>query len=141
MLEKYVNKEIEILLSSGVKVTGKLMEATKLMLIMKNKENKIFHVFTHKIDTFAIEGDDEEKLFPKLNIFMCKNEEHNCKGAKFMTCKDDLTIDKVDCPCDKKKLKCEFGLVGDFFQLPRKIQMAFLEGMSTKTTPIKVDDK
>ena len=92
---------------------------------------KILRVPKRSICVFAVSDEDQKSKY-KVWIYMCKNDTTGCKGIKYLSAKESLTLN--DIPCGSKgDCECDFGKVGNFFDLPKEVQPAFLEGL--KTTP------
>ncbi len=134
---KLIGRKIEMMLDMG-KITGYVIaESPSLMSIKDEKTSEIINIPFHKWGIFKVLD------APVLNIyiFMCKNESINCKGVKCLSSKKTQTIKDVSCKAKKLDCgdyNCDFGFVGNIFELPLEIQGAFLDGMKTDI-PIQVN--
>jgi len=133
---KLIGRKIEMMLDIG-KITGYVVaESPSLISIKEEKTSELLNIPFHKWGIFKVL--DAPKL--EVYIFMCKNECMNCKGVKILSLKKDESFDRIFCNAKKvgeKDFACDFGLIGNIFELPVEIQCAFLDGMMTKI-PIQV---
>ena len=94
---------------------------------------KILHIPKRSICLYAVTEEDQSDK-NKVWIYMCKNDITGCKGTKCLSAKDNLSLSNIPCG-SKGECECDFGKVGNFFDLPKEIQAAFLEGLRTIPPP------
>ena len=133
-MKEYIGKKIDMFIDDN-KLVGELLDVRPFEIIIKT-EDKIIHIPLYKIGMFSIVEEDVNTIVnankPVVNIYMCKNDEAGCKGVKLLSLDDNVKISCVACDYDKKA-GCDFGRIGNLYELPEKIQMAFLNGMATQT--------
>lgn len=136
---KIKGRKIEMMLDIG-KITGYVLEESpSLMSIKDEKTSEIINVPFHKWGVFKVLN----APVIETRIYMCKNDSLNCKGVKFLSSKKEQTIKEIMCKAKKigcGDCDCDFGFVGNLFELPLEIQAAFLENMKTDI-PIEINIK
>ena len=140
-MKDYIGKKMEMLID-GQKLTFEVINVLEYEIIAKSKD-KVVHIPLNKIGMYSVAGEKINDFKAKkrtINIYMCKNDVVDCSGVKMLSLKDDLTIDCIACKFNKNE-DCEFAKVGNLYDLPPEIQLAFLNGMATPTAPISIDNK
>ena len=137
-MKEHIGKQIEMLID-GTKLNFELVDVQPHEIVAKSKD-KIIHIPFIKMGLYSVVDEDVKiaKANKKsINIFMCKNDGIGCNGVKILSLNKDESIDSVRCKFNKNK-ECEFGKIGNLFDLPDNIQLAFLHGMATQTKPINL---
>ena len=95
----------------------------------KERDERVF--FIKNIFSYQIVGEGTTGGYSGLKVYVCKNDEINCKG-KVLLSSNECHIKDMKCDiCNNPKInfKCDFGCIGALEILPTQVQRILFEGM------------
>lgn len=129
---KHLNgKKIKIFDTVGHEHEGVCTGATDdiVKILEENAtDEKVF--FIKNIYAYTIVGEGTSGGYSGLKVYICKNDEINCKGRVLLSA-NECHIKDMNCPiCNSRtNFKCDFGCIGALEVLPSKVQRLLFEGM------------
>lgn len=96
------------------------------MMISDSKDERIF--FIKNIFAYEVVGEGTSGGYSGLNVYICKNDEINCKGKILISTKENHIKDMKCEICNKNTdFKCNFYCLGALEVIPSKIQRILLD--------------
>jgi hypothetical protein len=140
-------KKIKIFCVNGKSVTGLCTGGSDdTVKILEDGKTDEMIVFVRNIFSYVIVGEGCTGGYSGLNVYVCKNEDINCKGRIKLSL-NPITINDMGCKvCTAKTVegtgfKCDFGNLGAMEVLPTNIQKVLFDGMLVEKNKKVIKDE
>lgn len=128
-------KKIKIYCLNGKSVSGLCTGATDdIVKILEDGKTDEMVIFIKNIFSYVVIGEGCSGGYSGLHVYVCKNENINCRGRVKLSL-NPIHIEDMGCKVcmaktsDGTGFHCDFGDLGAMEVLPSKIQRVLFDGM------------
>ncbi len=145
-MKHLTGKKVTIYCNSGKGFSGLITAASDdvIKIMPENKKDELV-IFTKNIFAYVIIGEGASGGYSGLKVYICKNDDINCKGRVKLSV-EETTIQDMGCAvCTSKTAagvgyNCDFGCVGALEVLPSKLQRLLLNNMIVAKNEVTKND-